>query len=457
MEVVTKEAKEIEYLYSNKKPMIPLTKEQQDADASSTHCYICDGPFTKEDWKVRHHCHLTDDKVSLLMRKGCFPYDYVSDVEKLNDTCLPPKEKFYSRLNDEDITDDDYQHANHCGIIPCTRSFMGLNAETVTKVKIELLIDYDMYLFVEKGIRGGISQCSNRYARANNKFLPNFEPSKPPNFLLYLDANNLYGWAMSQPLPLNNFKWVDFLDVDHIDENGEKGYILEVDLEYPESLHDYHSDLPLAPESSVLPGYKEKRLLTTIYPRTNYVVHIRNLKQYLKLGLVLKKVHKILEFLQESWLQPYIKMNTQFRTEAENEFEKNFYKLMNNAIFGKTMENIRKRVDIRLCSNEEKAKNYIYKPNFKDRTIFGENLVAFHMGRTSLTLNKPIAVRMSILDISKTLIDEAHFWLNGYVNKQNCPIWSEANPQVYVETPLHPEKLTVWCALWAGGILLQKR
>ncbi|GFS62164.1 uncharacterized protein TNIN_395461 [Trichonephila inaurata madagascariensis] len=120
-----------------------------------------------------------------------------------------------------------------------------------TKVKIELLMDYDMYLFVEKGIRGGISQCSNRYARANNKFLPNFEPSKPQNFLLYLDANNLYGWAMSQYLPLNDFKWVDFLDVDNIDENGEKGYILEVDLEYPESLHDDHSDLPLAPESSV--------------------------------------------------------------------------------------------------------------------------------------------------------------------------------------------------------------
>ncbi|GFV74587.1 uncharacterized protein TNCV_5130291 [Trichonephila clavipes] len=91
-----------------------------------------------------------------------------------------------------------------------------------TKVKIELLMDYDMYLFIEKGIRGGISQCSNRYARANNKFLPNFEPSKPQNFLLYLDANNLYGWAMSQYLPLNDFKWVDFLDVDNIDENGGK-------------------------------------------------------------------------------------------------------------------------------------------------------------------------------------------------------------------------------------------
>ncbi|GFS78866.1 uncharacterized protein NPIL_325711 [Nephila pilipes] len=96
---------------------------------------------------------------------------------------------------------------------------------------------------------------------------------------------------MSQPLPLNNYKWVDFLDVDHIDENGEKGYFLEVDLEYPESLHDYHSDLPLAPEFSVPSGCKEKRLLTTLYPKINYVVHISNLKQYLKLGLVLKKVH----------------------------------------------------------------------------------------------------------------------------------------------------------------------
>ncbi|GFV91801.1 uncharacterized protein TNCV_2974731 [Trichonephila clavipes] len=535
--------------------MIPLTKEQQDVYDSSSHCYICSGSFTKEDWKVRDHCHLTgfyrgpahnscnlkfkvptflpfifhnlsgydshlfikelgnndydinvipentekyisfskkiskkfsirfldscrfmpssleklvinlksdqfrniksfisEDKVTLLMRKGCFPYDYVSGPEKLNETSLPPKEKFYNRLNDEYITDNDYQHANHVWntfniktlgeysdlyvktdvlILSdifenfrsvCMKAYNldpvwyytapGLSWDSMlkfTKVKIELLMDYDMYLFIEKGIRGGISQCSNRYARANNKFLPNFEPSKPQNFLLYLDANNLYGWAMSQYLPLNDFKWVDFLDVDNIDENGGKGYILEVDLEYPESLHDDHSDLPLAPESSVPPGCKEKRLLTTLYPKTNYVVHIRNLKQYLKLGLVLKKVHKILEFHQESWLQPYINMNTQFRTEAENEFEKNFYKLMNNAIFGKTMENIRKRVDIRLCNNGEKAEKLISKPNFKDRTIFCENLAAFHMGKTSLTLNKPIAVGMSILDISKTLMYEFHY------------------------------------------------
>ncbi|GFS70105.1 c2H2-type domain-containing protein [Trichonephila clavipes] len=318
-----------------------------------------------------------------------------------------PTKKFYNRLNDEYITENDYQHANHVWNAfniktlgeysdlyvktdvlllsdifenfrsVCMKAYNldpvwyytapGLSWDSMlkfTKVKIELLMDYDMYLFIEKGIRGGISQCSNRYARANNKFLPNFEPSKPQNFLLYLDANNLYGWAMSQYLPLNDFTWVDFLDVDNIDENGEKGYILEVDLKYPESLHDDHSDLPLAPESSVPPDVK-KRLLTTLYPKTNYVAHIRNLKQYLKLGLVLKKVHKILEFHQESWLQPYINMNTQFRTEAENEFEKKFYKLMNNAIFGKTMENIRKRVYIRLCNNGEKAEKLISKPNFK--------------------------------------------------------------------------------------------
>ncbi|GFU01580.1 uncharacterized protein NPIL_134211 [Nephila pilipes] len=232
---------------------------------------------------------ISDDKVSL-MRKGCFPYDYVSDVEKLNDICLPLKEKFYSRLNDEDITDDDYQHAKHMwnafnikslgdysdfyvktnvlllsNIFENFRSVCmkaynldpvwyytapGLSWDSMlklTNVKIELLMDYDMYLFIEKGIQGGISQCCIRCARANNKFLPNFEPSKLQNFLLCLDANNLYGWAMSQPLLLNNFKWVDFLDVDHINENGEKAYILEVDLEYPESLHDYHSELPLAP------------------------------------------------------------------------------------------------------------------------------------------------------------------------------------------------------------------
>ncbi|GFX95356.1 uncharacterized protein TNCV_849461 [Trichonephila clavipes] len=223
MKVVTKEAKEIDYLYSNKKPMIPLTKEQQDVDASS-------------HLRRNARSFISDDKVSLLIRKGCFPYDYVSDVEKLNDTCLSPKEKLYSRLNNEDITDDDYQHANHVWNAfnikslgnysdlyvktyvlllsdifenfrsVCMKAYNldpvwyytapGLSWDSMlklTNVKIELLMDYDMYLFVEKGIRVGISQCSNRYARANNKFLPNFEPSKPQNFLLYLDANNLYG------------------------------------------------------------------------------------------------------------------------------------------------------------------------------------------------------------------------------------------------------------------------
>ncbi|GFV96262.1 uncharacterized protein TNCV_2812391 [Trichonephila clavipes] len=206
------------------------------------------------------------------------------------------KKKFFSRLNDEDITDNDYQHANHVWNAfnlktlgeysdlyektdvllsdifenfrsVCMKAYNldpvwyytapGLSWDSMlkfTKVKIELLMDSDVYLFIEKGIRGGFSQCSHRYARANNKFLPNFEPSKPQNFLLYFDTNNLYGWSMSQYLPLNDFKWVDFLDVDNIDENGEKGYILEVNLEYPESLHDDHSDLPLAPESSVPPG-----------------------------------------------------------------------------------------------------------------------------------------------------------------------------------------------------------
>ncbi|GFT54871.1 uncharacterized protein NPIL_608201 [Nephila pilipes] len=138
------------------------------------------------------------------------------------------------------------------------------------------------------------------------------------------------------------------LDVDRM------SIILEVDLEYPESLHDYHSDLQLAPESSVPPGCKEKRLLTILYPKTKYVVHIRNVKQYLKLGLVLKKVHKILEFHQESWLQPYIKMNIQIRTEAENEFEGKILR-MNNAIFREIIETIRKRVGIRACSYGEKV------------------------------------------------------------------------------------------------------
>ncbi|XP_023227950.1 uncharacterized protein LOC111628406, partial [Centruroides sculpturatus] len=164
-----------------------------------------------------------------------------------------------------------------------------------------------------------------------------------------------------------------------IPDDNEKGYILEVDLEYPKESHDYHSDLPLAPENKIPDGSKQTKLLTTLYDKNKYVLHYRNLKQYLKMGMKLKKIHRVLEFKQSDWLKKYIDLNTEMQTKATNDFEKDFYKLMNNSVFGKTMENIRSRVDIRLCCEAKKVEKLIAKPNFKHLIIFTENLCAIHM------------------------------------------------------------------------------
>jgi hypothetical protein len=155
----------------------------------------------------------------------------------------------------------------------------------MTKQTLELLTDYDVVLMIENRIRGGTSQCSNRHAKAKNKYMgENFNEHKESVFLEYLDANNLYVWAMSKYLPYGGFKWGNTdINVLNIPENSSKGYNLEVDL-YPKDFHDLHSDLPLAPENEKFP-----KLLTTIYDKERYVVHYTNLKQYLKKGLKLEK------------------------------------------------------------------------------------------------------------------------------------------------------------------------
>ena len=333
--------------------------------------------------------------LELLIRKGVYPYDYMDTPEKLKETELPPKEAFYSKLNNEGISDEDYTHAkkvwdafemktledyhnlykldvllladvfeNFRDI--CIKNYNldpahyytapGLSWDVslkITDVKLELLSDIDMLLMVEKGIRGGVSMVSNRYGKANNKYMgKRFDVKEPSKYITFLDANNLYGWAMSKPLPTHGFKWMKRNEL----ETWEKhSCILEVDLVYPQSLHDLHNDYPLAPErikvnkvDKVIPnlGYKEK-----------YIIHYENLKQYLSLGLKLLEIHRGIKFQESPWLEKYIALNTDLRTKAKNDFEKDFFKLMNNSVFGKTMENIRNRVDIKLVNNREKAES----------------------------------------------------------------------------------------------------
>ena len=212
---------------------------------------------------------------------------------------------------------------------------------------------------------------------------------------MYLDANNLYGWAMYQKLRVNGFKWVKSLSkfneifIRNYDENSDKGYFLEVDVDYPKKLFDLHKDLPFLPERKKV--NKVEKLICSIEDKEKYVMHIKVLKQALNHGLVLKKVHRVIQFNQKDWLKPYIDMNTKLRKETKNDFEKDFFKLMNNSVFGKTMENVRKDRDIKLVTTDEKRNKLVSEPNYHTTKRFSEDLLAIEMKKTEVKMNKPIA------------------------------------------------------------------
>ena len=229
---------------------------------------------------------------------------------------------------------------------------------------------------------------------------------------MYLDANNLHGWAITKKLPVNGFKCENDLSrfngnfIKNFNENSDVGYSLEVDIEYLKQLSSSHKDLPFLPERKKLE--KLEKLVCSIEDKEKYVIHIRALKQALNHGFLLKDVHRVIKFNQEAWLNPYIDMNTKLRKEAKNEFEKDFFKLMNNSVFGKTMENVRKHRDIKLVTTEEKRMKLVSEPNYHTTKQFSENLLATKMKKTKVKMNKPVYLGMSLLDISKTLLYE--FW-----------------------------------------------
>ena len=277
-----------------------------------------------------------------------------------------------------------------------------------TEVNLEILTDYHMLLMIEEGIRGGMCESIHRYAKASNKYMKNYDKNIESSYLMYSDANNLYGWAMSQKLPVNGFKWENDLSrfnenfIKNYNENSDVGYFLEVDIEYPKQLWSSHKDLPFLPERKKLE--KVEKLVCSIEDKEKYVIHIRALKQALNNGLKLKNVHRVIKFQQKAWLKSYIDMNTKLRKEAKNEFEKDFFKLMNNSVFGKIMENVRKHRDIKLVTTDEKRIKLVSEPNYHTSKRFSENLLAIEMKMAKVKMIKPVYLGMSILNVSKTLM-----------------------------------------------------
>lgn len=430
------------------------------------------------------HCietkkYFSDVKVFDVMRKkGVFPYSFIDNIEKLDVTSLPSKINFYDKLNEEHISDEDYERAKFvwnyfdcktlgdysdiylktdvlllCDVFENFRkrcldlykldpahyyTSPGLSWDAMlkyTKIELELLTDIDMIHFFKKGIRGGISQCSGRHFEANNKFLPNYNPDEKSTFIMYLDATNLYGHSMSQKLPVGNFKWLSEEEIRHfkiedVSDDSEYGFVLEVDIVYPESLHDSHKDLPFLVERLIPPHSKSKtpKLIPNLNDKNNYICHYKTLQQALRYGLHVSRIHKILCFTQSCWLKKYIDLNTEMRNNAKTKFDKDLYKLMNNAVFGKTMENVENRRDIKLVTrwnNVHKSPGagaLIARPNFKNCSIFHENLVAVHMGKLKVLYNKPIYIGFSILELSKTVLYDFYYGVIKHNFQENASL-----------------------------------
>ena len=299
----------------------------------------------------------------------------------------------------------------------------------ITGIKLDLISDPAMYLMIESGMRGGVCVISQRYAKANNKYMGTlYNPDLPSKYILYLDANNLYGWAMTQSLPEKDFRWctdeeIAAINWRHQDETDEIGYIVECDLEYPALLHDLHNEFPLAPERvdirvemlsetqvDISRHYSRNRtaknvkLVPNLMRKVKYVSHSRNLKFLLAHGITLLRVHRVIRFKQSKWMSQYIELNTEFRAAATNEVDRNFHKLMNNAVYGKTCENLRKRSDIRLITDREEALKLIEKPHCLNANIFGDNLLGIELRKVKLIVNKPSYVGFAVLELSKLLM-----------------------------------------------------
>ena len=383
----------------------------------------------------------------------------------MKETSLPPKEAFYSSLSEETCSDEDYDIA-----LKTFKAFNCKNIEDYTKlyclldtlllgevllafieeaqndfgldvtnyislpqlsfdamlkstgVELDYIPDEDMILALEQGIRGGVSYVSTRHV----------DVEKDDGIIQYLDFNNLYGYAQMQKLPARNYKWlkkkeIEALDITKVSDEGDIGYILEVDLHYPESLRKHHDGIPLAPEHfdifhdtlsayskeclKVTSGkqnnnkYHTSKLCGTFFDKKKYLVHYRNLKYYLKKGLIVTKTHRVIQFEQEKFALPYINFTAKKRAESKSAFKKRTA----NSLFGKWLQNVRKYHEVKILKKKSTVAKYLASPRFKSFRILNDNLIAVFLEKKHVMLDRIYSVGFTVLELSKLAMFQCYY------------------------------------------------
>jgi hypothetical protein len=466
--------------------------------------------YDKED-KYKHFHSIKQhypEHYELLCQKGYYPYEWVDHIDKLDHKGLPPMEAFNNKLTQTKCNEEKYDHV--------VKVYNTLNCDTfldyhlaylktdvllltdvfehfrkvclsyykldpanylsapslawdamllMTRIKLDLITDLEILDMVERMKRGGLCFVgSKRHVKANHKYLDEFDITKPSNFLMYWDCNNLYGFNMSEFLPTGNLKLIKDKRLDDLEgilaeleatpDDNPTGYAPEVDFIIPAELHEDLRQFPPCPES-ITPqlewfsdfqkqigklnkvitkngSYRgSDKLIPHLFEHKNYVLHYRNLKFIRQLGIKITKVHRILSFDQSQWLKPYIDFNTEKRQQAKNEFEKDFFKLMNNSVFGKTMENVKNRMQLYMTTDDETAIKWFSRPTLKgSRSFKGLHMIETY--KTEVVYDKPLYVGAMILDLSKLHMMKFHYNTiqKNFKDKHNL-IYSDTDSLVY--------------------------
>jgi hypothetical protein len=427
--------------------------------------------------------------------KQVFPYEYVSSIEKLQETQLPPYEQWYSTLREENVSRSDYEQALHifqkfgctsiadflqlyviCDVLLlacCMQRFRSVNYAIfqldclrfisapsyyfsaclkMSEVRFQLFDSPDMYLMVEKGIRGGLSQVFARTILPNNPYVKDYDHTKPCSYGLLLDQNALYPSAQwKYKMPLQNFRWlsqdeIQNLDVYGIDVTADNGYIFHLDLAYPDEIKEKTKNFPLCPTNvhidiGMLSNYqkllleelqlklpsKNKKLAATQLDKDDLVISAVPLLVYLRLGMKIKKIHRVLSFEQTFWLQKWVEMNTKLRKEAKTEFESFTIKTALNSTFGSFLMSKRKQRKVRLVSTEKQLRRYVIQPNYQGFTILNDEISIVEASPLQIKFDRPYVLGFCTLEYARAIVYEYYYFTLK-------PVFQDRLTLAYVDT-----------------------